>query len=118
MRELWEACRGLLAEVYVGEGKVVCPKDLYPHIKSIFEVMTKLAAERPGPTGEFPDGKLMPKDQGELNIAVGAEGENVAVHFGTPVTWMAFPPEVARTIAASLLEKAALAEGTISGKAH
>ena len=63
--------------------------------------MTKLGA-----TGEFPDGKIDQHDEGELNIGMRVEGENVIIDFGKPVVWLGFPPEVARNMAAMLIEHA------------
>ena len=69
-----------------------------------------------GPTGEHPDGKIHPKDDGELVTRVGAvmkEGVcHVVVEFGASVKWMAMDPAQAREYAdafrhyADLVEKA------------
>jgi hypothetical protein len=46
LQTLEDACRGLLEAVYVGEGQVVCPKGLLPHIRAIYEVMKAKKLER------------------------------------------------------------------------
>lgn len=60
-----------------------------------------------GPTGEFPDGKLDESDNGEIAIRIAADQERrlVAIDFGTPVKWLALPPEHAVALAKLLLEK-------------
>jgi hypothetical protein len=59
-----------------------------------------------GATGRFPEGKITPEDEGELQLAIGASGSNVEIHFGTPVSWLAFPPSTARSLAAGLIAAA------------
>ena len=66
-----------------------------------------------GATGLFPEGQLTPDDEGELQFAVGANPDDrlVAIQFGKPITWLAFPPENARALARLLVKHADLAEG-------
>jgi len=61
-----------------------------------------------GPTGTFPDGKLNQGDQGELIFGVARDPKTGLVHvnFGTPVAWMAIPPETAVKLARVLLSAA------------
>lgn len=59
-----------------------------------------------GPTGDFPDGKLNPQDEGGLQMAIHTEGHVVRIDFGSPVAWVAFEPPIARTLAAALLKAA------------
>ncbi len=68
---------------------------------------------KPGPTGEFPQGKLNPEDEGELAITVRIEDGNVRIDFGKPVAWLAMPPKMAIDLAGSLIRyaKRALGEG-------
>lgn len=63
---------------------------------------------KPGPTGDFPEGKLNESDEGGLMIKVGADRVNkkVYVEFGVEIAWMAFGPTEARGMAASLIAKA------------
>lgn len=63
-----------------------------------------------GPTGQFPRGPLNPTDEGELHLAVGHEGGNVIVRFGTPVSWFGMPPGEARGLATLLMQHASRAE--------
>lgn len=59
-----------------------------------------------GETGRFPDGKLNPSDEGELQFAVGHENGSVVLSFGKPVAWMAMPPKTAEHFAALLTDHA------------
>lgn len=61
-----------------------------------------------GPTGKFPRGKLDDSDEGELILGVAADHEAglVRLNFGTPVAWMAMPPDVAVAFANSIIGKA------------
>jgi len=61
---------------------------------------------KPGATGEFPDGKINEHDEGEINIGLRVDGPNVILDFGKPVVWLGFPPEIARDLAAALIEHA------------
>jgi len=73
------------------------------------EMMQKIAEsfkDKLGPTGQFPQGKLTPHDEGELRIAIGTENGKVVMHFGKEIAWIGFDPEQARELARSLIEKA------------
>lgn len=61
-----------------------------------------------GATGTFPQGVLNDDDQGALKIGVAFSKTDGLVHlqFGKPVAWTAFPPEMAITLARSLLKHA------------
>lgn len=59
-----------------------------------------------GATGEYPEGKLNPDDEGELKMAVGTEGGRVVMKFGKPVAWIGFTDAQAREIAALLCKHA------------
>jgi hypothetical protein len=61
-----------------------------------------------GATGKFPQGKINPSDEGELSFGIGADQKNnvVVLVFGKEVKWMGMPPDVARQMAAKLVEKA------------
>jgi len=65
--------------------------------------------ETPGPTGNFPEGKLNDDDEGELAIAIIADKTKqvVAIDFGKPVHWLAMPRANAIEFANILLAKAA-----------
>jgi len=51
----------------------------------------------PGPTGQFPDGRISPDDEGELNVRMGVDPQSrqVIIDFGMPTTWIGLPPEKA-----------------------
>lgn len=55
-----------------------------------------------GATGKFPEGKSHKDDEGGLTFAVGLDGNNIAIQFGTPVTWFSMPPRIARQLAETL----------------
>lgn len=59
-----------------------------------------------GATGEFPHGKLNGSDEGGIRFAIGEDGGNVVINFGTPVAWLGMPPEQAVTLALALIAKA------------
>jgi len=64
-----------------------------------------------GATGEFPDGRAFPGDEGEIVFGVGFRGDLVIVDFGTPVKWLGIPPDTAIELAESLLKAAAQVRG-------
>lgn len=45
--------------------------------------------DKPGATGKFPEGKLNPTDEGELQIMLGISQGCVKIEFGKPVAWFA-----------------------------
>jgi hypothetical protein len=55
--------------------------------------------DKPGPTGEYPQGKLGSDDDGELTIAFSYDHGNIRIDFGTPTEWIAMSPEHARELA-------------------
>lgn len=59
-----------------------------------------------GATGKYPDGHISPEDEGEIQFKVWRDQDNVAIDFGKPVAWLAFPPELARQLAAVLIRHA------------
>lgn len=59
-----------------------------------------------GATGEFPKGKIHESDEGETRIAVGHREGNVILDFGTPTTWLGFPPETALELARAIQQHA------------
>ncbi|HKP08335.1 MAG TPA: hypothetical protein VJU58_13865 [Microbacterium sp.] len=64
------------------------------------------AAEKLGPTGRFPRGRITPADEGELRIAVGSRDGIVIIDLGKPTAWVGFPPADARALAESLVRHA------------
>ncbi len=83
-----------------------------PLPKEASELVEKLAAEAPGPTGKFPDGKLNENDKGELTLTIGQKNGKVIVDFGISVAWIGFTPDQAFSIALALAEKAAEAKAS------
>lgn len=66
--------------------------------------------DQPGPTEEFPNGKMNEDDEGELQIAIYAYDGRVILRFGKPVSWIGFPAEHAEELATLIYEKAQLAK--------
>ena len=55
----------------------------------------------------YPEGKLRPDDEGELNVKIGCFQGKVVIDFGgVPVTWLAMQPQQAREFANNILDKA------------
>jgi hypothetical protein len=65
-------------------------------------------ANKIGPTGKFPKGKLNSNDEGELVFGIANDGKLVHVNFGKPVAWFAIPPDLALKIASNLQKHALL----------
>lgn len=60
----------------------------------------------PGPTGDFPKGKMNEEDEGGLTIAIGIEDGNVVIRFGKKVAWLGLGREETKSLAESLLKYA------------
>lgn len=73
---------------------------------------------KPGATGQYPEGKLVPHDEGELTLAVFSKDGHVIMEYGTPVRWFAAPPQLARQLAALLLKHADDVETNATTDAH
>lgn len=59
-------------------------------MEELQEMLDGLPPEKLGATGEFPEGKLGPGDEGALQLAIGVEGKAVIIHMGMkPVAWFA-----------------------------
>lgn len=58
-----------------------------------------------GATGKFPDGKLVPHDEGEIRFGVTHKGGKVIIDFGEPVHWIGMTPDQAKLLAASLITR-------------
>lgn len=57
----------------------------------------------PGPTGEYPKGKMNEGDEGALQVAVGIEDGKIVIHFGTPVNWLGLDREEAVQLTSMLM---------------
>lgn len=65
-----------------------------------------MAAEKPGATGDFPEGKLNEHDEGGLRIAIGSQDGKVIIDFGKPVAWFGMGPQQARELGVTLMKNA------------
>lgn len=64
-------------------------------------------SDKIGATGRFPEGKLHPGDEGELQFGVARDAQgNVHVNFGKDVSWFSMPSHAAVAFARSLLKAA------------
>lgn len=63
-----------------------------------------------GATGDFPEGKLTPTDEGEIKLRVGSAKGKVIVDFGTKVLWVGMTAAEAREFGELMIRKAAEAE--------
>jgi len=86
--------------------------------------MKKNKAEKIGPTGRFPHGKLDSTDDGELCVAVnhwvvvkkdGSRIPMVKIDLGTPVTWIAMTADEARNFAKTVIEVADESDAMLTG---
>lgn len=59
-----------------------------------------------GATGQFPDGKLSDRDEGEIMIGIAVYRGRVLFNFGKPVQGIGFTPEQAEQIGRDLINKA------------
>jgi hypothetical protein len=58
----------------------------------------------PGPTRDYPEGKLREDDRGGLMMKLEVEGDKLILRFGVPVDWIGLGPSDCRALAAKLLE--------------
>ncbi len=58
-----------------------------------------------GATGQFPQGKLVEHDEGEIQFAVGIRDGKVVLEFGKPVRWMGMDRHQARQLGQLLIAK-------------
>lgn len=65
------------------------------------------AAEALGATGQFPQGKMTEKDEGELRMAIAVVDDKVVLTFGKPVAWVGMGPDEAQRVGEAFLAKAA-----------
>lgn len=57
-------------------------------------------------TGQFPDGKLTPQDEGAVVLQVTTMGEKVVIAFGEPTSWVGMTGDQAAKLATDLLKRA------------
>ena len=65
---------------------------------------TKAIGAPLGETREFPYGTITPDDEGEIRLAVTAQGGKVIIAFGKPIAWLGMSPREARQFAKALSE--------------
>lgn len=68
---------------------------------------------RLGPTGDHPNGRITPTDEGGIQFAVASKGNVVIIDFGKPVVWVGMPPDQARGLAELLIKHAAIVDGKL-----
>jgi len=59
-----------------------------------------------GAIGAFPDGKLTPQDEGNIQFAIGEQDGKVVIDFGTSVHWLGMTPQQAADFASAVLKRA------------
>ncbi len=74
--------------------------------EKIAQMKRELLSTSVGATGQFPDGKLAPHDEGEIFFAVGIKDGRVILDFGKPVHSLGMTPHQAVAIAEMLVSKA------------
>lgn len=65
-------------------------------------------ANKFGPTGKHPFGKIDESDDGEIQMGVASDfaAGTVVMAFGTPTAWVGLYPEQAKQMAAALIKHA------------
>lgn len=88
------------------DDRAICFDGNFPTSEQIlaFEPWNKLGVrgEKLGATGQFPDGKMNPEDEGELAIGVAHDQDNVIIKFGKPVAWLGLPRQHALKLAQTI----------------
>jgi hypothetical protein len=59
-----------------------------------------------GPTGDFPEGKLTPNDEGGIQFAVGVVEGKIVLNFNSPVAWVGMMPDQALLLGQTLIKNA------------
>jgi hypothetical protein len=59
---------------------------------------------------KYPRGKLRPDYEGRTEMAIYCESGVVVIRFPRPVAWLGLPPDMARDLAAAVLNRADEAE--------
>ena len=66
--------------------------------------MSKDEIPKLGATGNYPKGKIIPEDQGELRLAIGTHDDSVIIEFGKEVKWIGLGKEDAIQFANTILQ--------------
>lgn len=73
--------------------------------------------QKPGPTGDYPMGKLAPDDEGGLKMRFKTVGERLIIDFGTQVAWIGLGERDARAMGEMLIREAdKLAQERLDGR--
>lgn len=81
------------------------------------QTLALLAAQQPGPTGEYPEGELSEDDEGELQLRVHHAQGNVVIEFGKSITWLALPHDEVPQFLQIIADHAEAAKGGLDGEA-
>lgn len=73
--------------------------------------VTPQGEQKLGATGRFPEGKLVPEDEGETLVAIGSKDGKVVIDLGKPTAWIGFTPDQADAIADTLRRHADAVRG-------
>lgn len=75
-------------------------------------------SDRPGPTGDYPGGKLNDEDEGGLMMATTIESGKVKIDFGKPIAWFALDPDGALAFAGMIAGMAMRAKREAADDIH
>lgn len=67
--------------------------------------------DKPGPTGDYPQGKLDEFDEGGLNIMISSHQGVVRLDFGKKTAWIGLPPDEALAFASVIVKHAMKLKG-------
>lgn len=59
-----------------------------------------------GATNQFPDGKLTPQDEGEIQLSMATVDDKIVLNFGKPVAWIGFTAEQAYNLGRLFIKRA------------
>lgn len=79
-----------------------------PNIRTPFCGKGDCVPPKLGATGKFPDGKLGPDGEGELQFGIFGRDGMVHIDFGKPVQFLSMPPQIAVNFAALLMKHAGI----------
>lgn len=80
-----------------------------PDNPKLAEQFRKIMTEaKVGPTGDFPEGRLVPDDEGGIRFVVVQHGQKIVMSFGKAVEWIGFNADQAIELAT--LRSSALAK--------
>jgi len=59
-----------------------------------------------GATNQFPQGKLTPQDEGEIQLSLATVDDKVILNFGKPIAWIGFTGEQAYNLGKLMIKRA------------